>query len=692
MKLQRLLLPALALAACGDNIKGEHIVAKTTQLTQYQTCESLEADLEDMLIRDVHGQIDRRESYGWGEDGGGDATTDGAEPSAGDDNGGPRQEGEDFSGTNNQEDGVDEADLVKTDGYHIYTVNGNRLHIFGVPEFGQLTDESATPLEGHPQQILLDKDANRLVVFSIVDTNTLPEGHPLRELVGNNEPDNDDYWYWRTPYLSKLTTFDITDRTEPTLLREAYFEGWYQTARKVDSSVRISSYASIDNPVLWNWYRYIDEQGEDATKQIVAEQIRALTLADMIPQVYVRTPDGQFSTTSLSTANCNSFYRPTDSHARGIASIMSFDLNDDELVIDSDNVVSNYATFYSSQDNIVLTESAHDWWWFYTYPEDPDQLNVHAFDIRTPGETHYAGSGRVEGVLWDQFQISEYEGALRIATTTDLFARWWNLDDGEEPPQPESHVYVLEQQGSQLVTVGHVGGIAPGETIQSARFAGDKAYLVTFRNTDPLFTLDLSDNTNPRVIGHLEVPGFSSYIHPLGDDKLLTIGVGGDETGANWRTTVSTFDVSDFANPTRSGVLDIAGEDGWSWSEAQWDHHAFTYWAPKQLLAVPQSTYEYDYDDETGYYNYRYLSKLELVNVNEETGALSRKGAIDHTQFYPPDDDRWYYLDIRRSIFMGDYVYAISDKAITVHRTSDLGQVAVQEMPGYAPGDWWWWW
>src|SRR5687767_2495641 len=161
-------LSLLALSGCSDEFggPGDHAVAKTTSLVQYQGCSDLEADMKNMVTYEVWADIDRADYWGWGR--GGAEGTSGTDDSGG--NGGGRQEGVDYSGTNNQEQGVDEADFVKTDGYHIYTLNGNRLHIMGVPEFGQLTGESVTPIEGYPRQMLLDSKQNRVVVMSHIDT------------------------------------------------------------------------------------------------------------------------------------------------------------------------------------------------------------------------------------------------------------------------------------------------------------------------------------------------------------------------------------------------------------------------------------------------------------------------------------------------------------------------------------------
>ncbi len=675
-------LVVLTVSGCGDDFDGpdDHQLSQTTQLVQYDSCGDLERDLKSVLVHEAWAYIEQYDAQRYG---GVENDTGAPTSSEGDSKDGGRTEGEDYSGTNNQEAGVDEADIVKTDGYHIYNINGNRLHIFGVPQFGKLVPESVTELEGMPQEMLVDRDAGRAAVFSYISPYSLPKGHPLRALTGVG---NDDAgYYWRAPTLTKITVLDISDRTKPSLIREVYYEGWYQTARKVGTSVRVSTFANIGHGWAYDWWDVLNDVGYNkaAAKREVARRVSDLKLTDLVPQMFVRTPDGAIVKDPLTQSECNSFYRPTDSHAHGLASIISFDLLGEGFGWDADHVVSNWATFYASTDTLVLAEQAHDWWWYWWFPTDVDQLNVHTFDISQPGKTSYTGSGRVDGWLVDQFSISEHEGAIRLATTTGRF-RWWFRGD-DEPEPITNHVWVLENHGGVVESVGHLGGIGTGESIVSARFLGDKGYLVTYLRIDPLWTIDLSNRTEPKLIGELEVPGFSTYLHPLGDTGLLSIGVGGDQNGANWRTTISMFDVSDFAHPTLTSSVPIDADAGWGWSEALWEHKAFQYFAPKKLLGVPQSNYAYT--DNGGY---RYLSRLELIHVEPGVG-LSRYGAIDHSAYY--DTNRmWNFVDIRRSIFMGDYVYAISDKAISVHRTSDLGKVTDALLPGYTPEDWYWWW
>jgi len=686
MRLHHLAIPLLVLAACSDSdTPTDHVQARTTQLVEYSSCSALEGDLKQMVIHELDADIDRAD-WSWGYGAAGEGDSNGAAGAGGDSStGGGRQEGVDYSGTNNQVDGVDEADFVKTDGYHIYTLNGNRLHIMGVPQFGQLTAESVTQIEGYPYQMLLDSTTHRAVVFSQIDVYSLPDGHPLKQLVGYTDSDSSD-WYWRVKELSKITVIDVSDTTAPRLVRELYYEGWYQTARKVNDSIRVAGYAMIDPAVIWGWWGVWDanHHDKDATKQWVRRRVNAMHLSDFIPMIYVRTPDGHFATNSLSDSSCRQFYRPSDSHARGITSIISFDLLHDNVTWDADHVVSNYSTVYSSTDTMVVAESAHDWWWYWWFQNDMDQLNVHAFDISTPGQTHYIGSGRVDGMVLDQFSLDETNGSIRVATTTNRYWRWWTNE--QDQPKPENHVWTLSRNnvsGDHLSITGHLGGIAKGEVLQTSRFVGDKAYLVTFHYTDPLITVDLSDNAHPQLVGELTVPGFSTYLHPMDPTHLLSIGIDSTQT---WRTNISLFDVSSFAHPVLSAALPIDASHDWGWSQALYDHHAFQYWAPKKLLAIPQSTW--DYNNST----YRYLSTLVVINADATTG-LSVKGTIDHSAYYNSDpNDYWQFVDIRRSIFMGDYIYAISDKAITAHRLSDLGKVAEQVLPGYQPGDYYWWW
>ena len=686
-----ILLPplALTLALAGGCADDDDPASRRVQLVQYASCSALEADLKQRALAELDVMIQGYGPWGWDDGVAEPGTAPEGDSSGGADGG--RTEGTDYSGTNNQEDGVDEADLVKTDGHHIYLLNGNRLHTFAVPEFGQLVPLAEAEIEGMPAQLLLDAEAGRAAVFSTVYVESLPEEHPMRERASRAA--GGDPWSWRTAALSKITVLDVTDPAAPALERELWLEGWYQTARRTDRSVRVVVNGHVLVPGLDDWWSYAyDEDGQP----LEAEEIRALveariaeaTIEDLIPRMIERLPGGAVATHSLAGEDCRSFYHPTDSVGRSTTSILSFQLTG-PLAVDADTVVSNWSTVYASRDRLYLAESSWSWWWPVSQVEPGEVFvpatNLHAFDVSEPGQAAYVGSGRIQGNVLNQFSLDEEDGLLRVAATTTPW-RMWSEETADQPaPQPESHVYVLAERAGGLEQVGHLGGIAPGEQIFSARFTGEKAFMITFEQIDPLFTIDLSSRTAPRLVGHLEIEGFSSYLHPIEGDRLLAIGVGGDETGANWRTQINLFDVANFEAPALMDAEELVTE-GWGWSEAQYEHKAFQYFAPKKLLAVPLSSYTEAIDPQ-GNYTYDWSSRLEVIRVDD--GALSRVGAIDHSIYY--DAEQWWGSpEVRRSIFMGDFLYVISARALTVHRLDGLAQVEAQALPGTAEPYWWW--
>ena len=721
--LSSLAVCALALGACSDDDTTNPSITPnqsmtTAQLIGFQSCEELELQLKGSLSARLENELRMQNNNyygGWAD--GGDMAAESADASASDSAGSgsgsnssePREEGVDFSGTNNQEDGVDEADFVKTDGYYIYTLNGNRLEIFGVPNFGDLVHQSTTLVEGRPSQMLMEGD--KMVIYSSINVWSLPEGHPVRALIGQEFNDQYNYWYWRVQSLTKVTVVDMTDRLNPVVARQLYLEGQYQTGRKVNANVRMVSHAWMNLRGVSTWpqvpdsyydYQYDDPERESIWEQAVEDTIASnnaviaeYELSDMVPRLYERLMDDSFVEHTYTANNCNNFSIPEDGNGMGFTSILSLDLFGDDFAFEADHLLTNWSHVYASTDTLVIAEPAQDWWWFWGNPDEDEATNIHRFDISEGINTVYAGSGRVPGMILGQFSLSEHNDYIRVASTTGRWNRWW-----EEEPEPSvSHVYVLgealtEDNAVTLDVVGHVGDIAPTERLWSSRFVGDEGYLVTFRNIDPLWTIDLSDPTNPQIKGELEVPGVSTYIHPLKDEQegfLLTIGYGGDGDGLDWNTQISLFDVTNFSNPQLASAMPMAMQegDGWyyGWSEANYEHKAFQYWAPKGLLAIPLSTYRWVQNG--GDYYYEYSSRLELIQVDVENG-LSNYGSIDHSDFFN-DQSNWYwnYRDVRRSIFMGDYIYAISDRGITAHTVEGLNLSASYQLAGSTTYDHW---
>ena len=721
-------------------------------LNHYDGCAELEEDLRNSMIEEMMVGLDQASYWhwnSWGFRGGmmvddmvmemdGDMAmpeTTGSDSSNSMDSSSPPstsgagdREGQ-YSETNNQEEGVDEADFLKTDGYHIYMINNGQLVILGVPEFGNITLESNMTLEGSPMQMLVSGD--QLVIISSVSYWDLEIDDPVRiAMMVDNSEDEREYSYYRYSNKVKYSVLNITNRSDPQIDRELYLDGSYQTSRLVDGTLRAvtHSYAQLqglqtypDLPESYWEIDYDDPERQDIWNESVDEAvaynigvISALTLADFSPRMHERMADGTVAELSTVSATCEEFSAAADSVGRGFTTIMTIELFGDIIEYELDHVSSSWVEVYASQDMLILAEPANDWWWYWRNDAFEEATNIHAFDISDGGLTTYIGSGRVTGTVNDQFSLSEYNGTIRVATTQDVWGRWW-LEDGDNWTGPTNDVYVLapaecmipegcDDQTPELMQIGHVGGIAEGETIWSCRFIGEKGYLVTFRNMDPLWTIDLSNPTNPQVIGELEVPGVSTYIHPLSDDHLLTIGIAGGEDGLglDWgNTQISLFDVSNFADPTLASALQLApvdrnSQDWWSWSwsysEATYEHKAFTYWAPAELLAIPLSTYRYTYDEVTidgrkySYSGYEYVSQLVLVKVDPENNTLIKYGTIDHSDFYNGDSglrESYYYgsPNVRRSIFMGDYIYAFSAEGVTVTNYTSMNLSASIDLP-----------
>ena len=622
-----------------------------------------------------------------------------------------RQEGVDYSGTNNQEQGVDEADFVKTNGYNIFFVDNGVLHIMDVPEFGEIEHASTTDIQGSPVAMMLNED--NLVVVSTVSNWNIDYDDPLQEAMGWS----DDWYGWRTNTLTKFTVFDISNSSSPEINRELYIEGYYMTAREVAGTVRTVTHTWMNIPDLRTWISYPDdywtvdysEEERRNMREVAAQEamehnqqvMSEISLEDILPQVHERI-GSEIITHHMDGDDCSDFAAPEDALNRGYTSIFTIDLISEELDFEADHIVGNWPLVYSSQDTLIITENAWDWWWFWGHDDLMESTNIHTFDISQPGETTYAGSGRVDGTILDQFSISEYEGVVRVATTTGQWGRWWM----ENPEPMENHVITLSHAldvdtgKTRLLEMGRVDGIAYNETIWSARFVEDRAYIVTFENMDPLWTIDLSNPTSPTIMGELKVPGVSTYIHPLSDEAILTIGLGpaDEETGLglDWSNTrLSLFNVSNFSDPQETQTLSLSPvedpTDGWAWawSEATWEHKAFQYWAPKGMLAVPLNTYRYDYYyDEDGHYHYEYdwVSKLMIVNITEE--GMELHGEVDHSQFYDTEEYHWWSsYNIRRSIFMGDYIYAISHAGITVTHLDTLEEVDTLQLVHVEPYD-----
>jgi len=314
-----------------------------------------------------------------------------------------------------------------------------------------------------------------------------------------------------------------------------------------------------------------------------------------------------------------------------------------------------------SADSLYLA-SNNNWLWIEpvssagTPPANPEPMtSLHKFAVAgTGGNPLYHGSGTVNGWLNNQFSMGEYGGYLRIGTTR---GGWFGEGISNQ-------LTILGEKDGSLVETGKIEGLAPGEKIYSMRFDHERGYMVTFRRTDPLFTLDLSNPAKPRVAGEIKVNGFATYIHLLGpnNNRLLTIGRTADATGRVTGNKLQLFDVSDLAAPKLLGDYEL----GQGWSNAAQDYHAFLYYDPFGILAIPYENYSV----------LPYTSGLRLFAV--DNAGITQRGLVQSKLINGFTDP------VLRSVIIGNSIYAVATRSVTVADVDTLAVEAAIDLPNSA--------
>ena len=541
---------------------------------------------------------------------------------------------EGYSSTNIQESGVDEPDFIKNDGQYVYALSGGYFLIYAATPPEEAREISRTEVGGYPDAMLVTEDT--AVIFSV----------PSWELDLPYDIVEPGAYYGL-----KITILSVADKERPEILRELYVEGHYLTARQIDPIVHvvISSYLSF--PAL--------DFGDALPENV--ERIRASALESWIPtvlDVVHHGHDQEASTRPISA--CENFYLPQRKEIGPILTLLSLDLRNPLDPPQEVSIPSPAAIAYASTRSIYVSHAD------YAAGDYRPLTVLHKFDIGgDSGRAVYRASGEVEGWLLNPFSMGEKDEFLRVATTEE---RW---DPEGSARLLSNHLFVLEEDGKDLRVTGQVRGIAPDERIYAARFLGDVGFMVTFEEIDPLFTFDLKDPANPRLVGELEVPGFSSYIHPADPDHLLTIGRDTDNAGGfAWfqGMQISLYDISDLADPklTEMKILGTRGTE----SEALFDHKAFTYFRPKEILALPIELHE----GGGGWPRYGVPSFVgfQVYGVDLSRG-FSLLGQIDHEDLYAGHPDcSWKRM--RRTLIIGNSIYTVSTAGIKVHALDDLSR------------------
>ena len=486
----------------------------------------------------------------------------------------PPVEGLDYSGTNVQEAGVDEADIVKTDGRRIFAMSAGHLVVVDAAR-REVLGSVLLPI-GESAELFLNGDS--LLA--------------LQQAGGRGG----------SPPYTAVHRIDVRDGV-PEIVETIQVEGSYVSARSVGGTARVilRSQPQQDFPFVYPSGPDSESMAEEANSALLLDS----TLEDWLPAYSHTSPDG--TTTEGLLPPCEQMHTPTVFSGFGVTTVLSVPVAGAIDPTAATSVLAPGETVYASPKSMYVSTTT---WIDPSSDEasgiDWNQLraefrtNIHRFDISDPTEAVYTASGSVRGEIHNQFALSEHAGHLRVVTTSSD----WSTAS-------ESWVRVLAESGGRLTEVGSVGDIGRGERVQSVRFAGDVGYVVTFRQIDPFYTVDLSDPAEPAVIGELKIPGFSSYLHPIGDGLVLGVGSDADENGRITGAKVSLFDVSDLADPREVSVWTAPS----GWNEVGWDHRAFLWWGPEQLAVIPV-TVDYEW------------SGAVVLHIADD--AISEAGRIVH--------------------------------------------------------------
>ena len=598
----------------------------------------------------------------------------------------------DYSQTNIQVEGVDEIDIVKNDGKYIYLVSYNKVIIIEAYPADAMNIVSELEFDNYINGIFVEGD--RLIVVESSYGYSLYGGAELdastEKAASIQAPDGNGNAEIR------IHIYDISEDkiSKPELLETFALDGNYYAARLIDGNVYIIGTKYIDSrgPVIP--YFRVGENVESVSadkiyypgytqSNIVFTSIMAIDLdsldykGDVFLTGYnsvIYVSDNAIYLTSQKTYD---YQKVNEESLQVIVDALPGEYNSRaQKVIDSkdeyyikydkiNQIMQEYFNRLSSEEkkefDKKLTEANEKH--YRDVSKRLEKTIIHKIGIDGLDLT-YLGEGEVPGYLLNQFSMDENDGYFRIATTTGN-----NAGIGSSL----NNLYMLDED---LEVVGMIEDIAHGERIYSARFVGDKAYIVTFRQVDPLYVIDLENPRDPEILGYLKVTGFSNYLQPIGDDLLLGIGHEATEEGRAEGLKISLFDVSDFENPIELDKYVV--ESDWSYSEAEYEHKAVLFDDKRDLLVIPVS-----YSQQLGQ-NWENWQGAFVFTVTDKDVSL--KGKISHD--INNDKLEQYYNSqayVQRSLFMEDTLYTVSNMFVKANLISDLKAISSVELPNEEP-------
>jgi hypothetical protein len=538
----------------------------------------------------------------------------------------------DYSGTNVQVVGVDEPDVVKTDGDRIIAVANGRLHLVSAAG-ARLLDSLDLPGELYDAEVLLAGD--RVLLFGsnqfgiaepMVEVPTASPGAPRDGTFV--DPGPGDEARPLLPDLGGTVVAEVAVAGDALTLGDTFvLDGTYVSARMTGDVARLVLQSDPAARLPFVTPATAGAEAEEAANEHNRSVVENADPESLLPRWHRVDGDGNV-TDEGPLLGCDGVYSPSTFAGFGVVAVVSIDISDGlaggvTSARGGTAVLASGQTVYASAERLYVAAPE---WFDMAVPlegdvavddaaddvrpsEDVPGTDIHRFDITDPDRATYEMSGHVDGQLLNQFSLDEHDGFLRVATTVDPS---WFGGAGER----ESQVVVMTEGEGALAPLGRVGGLGRGEDIRAVRFLGEVGYVVTFEQTDPLYTLDLGDPADPRVTGELKVLGYSAYLHPVGDGRLIGVGQDATAEGRTTGTQVALFDVRDPARPTRlaQATLDNAS------STAEWDHRAFLWWADDRLVAVPASIYD----------GGQAFEGLVGFTVDPAGGTIAERGRISH--------------------------------------------------------------
>lgn len=712
-----------------------------------------------------------------------------------------------YSNTNVQVQGVDEADIVKTDGKYIYTVSNGKLNITLAYPASEAKLVSSTDLKKvYPQEMFVQ--ANTLLVFgssyeqiklppqtepveggqtvpgsqptqvveqntatittTITDTNTKPAPAENSEQAQTTDASSriavrpigagGDYFPYPQYYSKNLAAallFDISDKENPKLERSLEFEGSYLSSRMIGDKVYF---------VINSYPNYYAMQNKESKVEDILPTFRERNSGEIIAK------DIEKASAELKPiAPCSEIAYFPPMQAQSFVTLAGLSMSDLGSNVEKQTIVGSGQNVYASNNNLYIAEVQYNYAVAYNngsigvavkgiaeqvgtaivdtvtgndssggttepaneFPnpnapqptdqntgivtpepiipepvpgpepkpilpqpapvEDTQKTIIHKFSL-SDGKIEYLGNMEAKGTILNQFSMDEFNEHFRIATTIQKWSAW-NTTTGSKNLST-NNVYVFDENFKQ---VGMLEDLAPGETIYSARFAGERAYLVTFERIDPFFVIDLSSPENPKVLGSLKIPGYSNYLHPL--DATHVLGVGKEaidasfEPGFAWYLgmKMAIFDVTDPTNPIELHKITI-GDRGTD-SAALYDHKAFLYDAEKHLLVLPIALYEIDDSVKNQYgslpdnwpqygvfkYQGAFVYNLTIENGFKEIGRITHNTPEEIQKM-----GYWYYgygNEVKRSLYIDNTLYTVSDGKIKANDLTNLTEIASIDLP-----------